>query len=73
MERKPARGYVKCVECNHVFYCDTFTKKSRKRRCKCGNITMGIMKLEDSAYPFYITVTPRDTRPEFGDERVEEL
>ena len=68
MERKPSRGYVKCVDCMHVFYCDSFTKKSRKRKCKCGNVTMGIKKIEDSVYPFYITVEYESNRPEFGDE-----
>ena len=72
MERKPSRGYVKCVECDHVFYCDTFTKKSRKRKCKCRNVSVGIMKVEDSKYPFYITVSYDRDRPEFGDEKQEE-
>jgi hypothetical protein len=70
MERKPSRGYVKCTECEHVFYCDTFTKKSRKRKCKCGNIAMGIKKIKNSAYPFFITVEYKDEKPEYGDEKV---
>ena len=72
MERKFARGYVKCTECGHVFYCDTFTKKSRKRKCKCRNVVVGIMKVKESKYPFYITVSYNDDRPEFGDEKLEE-
>ena len=55
-----------------MFYCDTFTKKSRKRKCKCRNVTMGIMKVQESMYPFYITVSYNDDRPEFGDEKLEE-
>tara|TARA_Y100001963_G_C6561900_1_gene344731 strand:+ start:208 stop:426 length:219 start_codon:yes stop_codon:yes gene_type:complete len=71
MSRVPLRGYAKCTKCSHTFYCDTFTVKSRKRKCKCGNVQMGIVKIEDSKYPFYITVSYEDTRPEFGDEKVE--
>ncbi len=55
-----------------MFYCDTFTKKSRKRKCKCGNVTMGIMKIEDSKHPFYITVAYTEVPPEYGDEKKEE-
>jgi hypothetical protein len=55
-----------------VFYCDTFTKKSRKRKCKCRNVVVGIMKVKESKYPFYITVSYNDDRPEFGDEKLEE-
>ncbi len=71
MEKKCTRGYVKCLKCEHVFYCDTFTKKSRKRKCKCGNVIMGIMKIEDSRYPFYITSAYVDVPPEYGDVKEE--
>ena len=71
MEKHRSRGYVKCPKCEHVFYCDTFTKKSRKRKCKCGNITTGIMKIEDSRHPFYITVTYVDVPPKYGDVKEE--
>ena len=67
MSKRRLRGYVRCPTCMHIFYSDTFTEKSRKRKCKCGNIDMGIMKVEDSRYSFFITVSYSEDEPEYGD------
>ena len=70
--QRRSRGYIKCLSCNKVFYCDKFTIRSRGKKCKCGNLWVGIHKIEgaDARHKFYIAVKYDDVRPEFGDKKI---
>ena len=72
-ERIRSRAYTKCTICNKVFYCDKININTRGKKCKCGNVWVGIHKIADdgiSKYRFFVAIKYTDERPEFGDKKV---
>jgi len=54
---------AECPECNTAFRKQDFDETSLTVFCKCKNLSIGIKKVANSAYPFYVAVTYSNTRP----------
>ncbi len=54
---------IECLECNTVFKKQDFNEASKTVFCKCKNLSVGIKKVVNSRYAFYVAATYSKERP----------
>jgi len=63
---------VKCVDCESILYQQDFQEEQVVATCWCGNVKMGTVVIEDSIYPWYVTVQYSADRPEIYETETRE-
>ena len=54
---------AECLECNTVFNKTEFHEDSESVFCECKNLEVGIKKMKNSRYAFYVAVTYSKSKP----------
>jgi len=55
---------VKCMNCKTILYKEDFNKERITKSCECGEITVSTQIIENSIYPWYVTVSHTGARPD---------